>query len=179
MDRSGPRLIRGVAAAGVSLFVVAGAAFAANAVMGAPRSAARDLVPAAASSPSDASKVEATEKAEATETAEPTESPKATAGTAKPAKTAELGEKSEGTERAEASETPEPTRSPKATQTPDPTETPDAEGRSTDDHGQSGQHDGARAFPVAGATTSRSRGTSAPIRVHRHDGGNGSDNSDG
>jgi len=37
MDRLTSRLIRGVAAAGVSIFLVAGAAFAANAVLGVPR----------------------------------------------------------------------------------------------------------------------------------------------
>src|SRR5512140_1007690 len=71
MDRYSPRLLRGVAAAGVSVFLVAGAAFAANAVLGAPHTTSRDFVPTAVSSPSDASKVEATETAEPCETPEP------------------------------------------------------------------------------------------------------------
>jgi len=57
MDRGSPRLIRGAAAASVSIFLVAGAAFAANAVMG-PPSAGPDFAPAAVvSSPLGASKV--------------------------------------------------------------------------------------------------------------------------
>src|SRR5450759_2653068 len=84
MDRYGPRLIRGVAAASVSIFLVAGAAFAANAVMG-PSSVGPNFAPAAAvRSPLGASKVaEPTEaarparSAEPAETAEPSETPDA------------------------------------------------------------------------------------------------------
>ena len=84
MDRYGPRLIRGVAAASVSIFLVAGAAFAANAVMG-PPSVGPNFAPAAAvRSPLGASKVaEPTEaarparSAEPAETAEPSETPDA------------------------------------------------------------------------------------------------------
>src|ERR1035437_4162038 len=108
MDRYSARLIRGVAAAGVSLFLVAGAAFAANAVMGAPHSTSRDFVPAAATSQSDASKVEPTETAEPTET---TEAPEATIGPARPGERAEATEKAEATETPEPTETAEPTRS--------------------------------------------------------------------
>ncbi len=46
MDRYSAGLVRGLATAGVSLFLVAGAAFAANAVTGAPHSTSRDFVPA-------------------------------------------------------------------------------------------------------------------------------------
>ena len=76
-----------MAAAGVSLFLVAGAAFAANAVMGAPHSTSRDFVPAAATSQSAASKVEPAE------TAEPTRSPKAT-GTPEPIETPDVEDES-------------------------------------------------------------------------------------
>lgn len=98
MDRYGPRLIRGVAAASVSIFLVAGAAFAANAVMG-PPSVGPDFAPAAAvRSPLGASKVaEPTETAEPTEVAEPT-------GAARPARAAETAETAE---TAEPSETPD------------------------------------------------------------------------
>jgi len=68
MDRHSPRLVRGAAAASVSIFLVAGAAFSANAVMG-PPSVGPDFAPAAAaSSPLGASKI-----AEPTDTAEPAE----------------------------------------------------------------------------------------------------------
>src|SRR5512140_2600676 len=102
MDRYSPRLLRGLAAAGVSVFLVAGAAFAANAVLGAPHGTSRDFVPAAASTPSG------TSKAEATETAEPSEPPDSTTGTAEPSESPKSGEKAEGTKKAEASESPEP-----------------------------------------------------------------------
>jgi hypothetical protein len=86
MDRYGPRLIRGVAAASVSIFLVAGAAFAANAVMG-PPSVGPNFAPAAAVRPPlGASKV-----AEPTETAEPTEAARP-ARSAEPAETAEPSE---------------------------------------------------------------------------------------
>jgi len=169
MDRYSPRLLRGVAAAGVSIFLVAGAAFAANAVMGAPHSTSRNFVPAAATSQSDASKVEATE------TAEPTETPDATTGTAKP------GAKAEGTEKAE------PTRSPRATGTAEPTETPEVEDQSGDNNEQGrdndgDEHAGARATPTAGAPTSGSAATPEPTHSHgghgSDNGGHGSDNSD-
>ena len=170
MDRYSPRLIRGVAAAGVSLFLVAGAAFAANAVMGAPRSVARDLVPAAASSPSGTTEVEASETAEPGERAEPSETPDSTRGSAKPTGTARASEKAEGTEKPEASESPEPsegaepTRSPNATRTTGPTEVPDAEDRSGDDAEQSREHDGARPTPTAGTIIPGPGATPAPTR---------------
>jgi len=92
MDRYGPRLIRGVAAASVSIFLVAGAAFAANAVMG-PPSVGPNFAPAAAvRSPLGAPKVaEPTETAEPPEAAEPTEAARP-ARSAEPAETAEPSE---------------------------------------------------------------------------------------
>lgn len=137
MDRYSPRLIRGVAAAGVSIFLVAGAAFAANAVMG-PRSTSPDLVPAAAGSPFDALNVaEPNGTAEPTETAEPTR-------TANPTDTLKPADK---TETAEPAETAEPTESPEATRTAEPAETPEVEDESGDDH------DGDHATSTLGATS--------------------------
>lgn len=192
MDRYSPRLLRGIAAAGVSIFLVAGAAFAANAVLGAPGSASQDFVPAAATSPSGDSKVEATETAEPTETAKPTKTRDSTTGTAEPTETAKSGEKADGTGKSEASETPEPTetaeatRSPKATRTAEPTETPDVEHRSGDDNlQQSGEnkggdeHAGATATPTAGLATPAPAATAEPTDSHdsggdgSNDGGNG------
>jgi hypothetical protein len=118
MDRYGPRLIRGVAAASVSIFLVAGAAFAANAVMG-PPSVGPNFAPAAAvRSPLGASKV-----AEPTETAEPPEA-------------------------AEPTEAARPARSAEPAETAEPSETPDAQDQSGDhddggsSHGQGGSDQG-------------------------------------
>ncbi len=90
MARHSPRLVRRAAAASVSIFLVAGAAFAANAVMG-PPSVGPDFAPAAAaSSPLGASKI-----AEPTETAEPTEAARSVRS-AEPAETAEPRETHDG-----------------------------------------------------------------------------------
>jgi cytoskeletal protein RodZ len=191
MDRYSPRLLRGVAAAGVSLFLVAGAAFAANAVMGAPRSTSRDFVPVAASSPSGTSKVEATETAEPSETPDSTtgtDKPDSTTGTTKPGEKAEGTEKAEGagkvkaTVTAEPTEKPEPSQSPKATGSSRPTETPHAEDRSGKANGQSGEHQRgdeharATATPAAGAPARMPAATPGPTHSNgngTHDGGNG------
>ncbi len=114
MDRYSPRLIRGVAAAGVSIFLVAGAALAANAVIG-PQSASPDLAPAAASSPA--------EKVEATETAEPSETPKV-AETAEPSETPDVEDQSGDQQDGDHA-----TSTPGANATPEPTETPDGGGQ--------------------------------------------------
>jgi hypothetical protein len=182
MDRYSPRLIRGAAAAGVSIFLVAGAAFAANAVLGAPHSSAQDFVPAAATS-SHSPEVEATETAEPTGTAEPIRTHDATTGTAEPAETAGSGEKAEGTEKAKATEPPEPTgtaeptRSPKAPETAEPTGTSGDQDQSGDAQGSGdnngGDRDGARpALPIG---TTAPGATATPEPTHSLDGGgNGS-----
>lgn len=164
MDRFSPRLIRGAAAAGVSIFLVAGAAFAANAVLGAPHSSAQDFVSAAATS-SHSPEVEATETAEPTGTAEPIRTHDATTGTAEPAETAGSGEKAEGTEKAKATETPEPTGT-----SGDQDQSGDAQG-SGDNNG--GDRDGARpALPIG---TTVPGATATPEPTHSLDGGgNGS-----
>ena len=128
MDRYGPRLIRGVAAASVSIFLVAGAAFAANAVMG-PPSVGPNFAPAAAvRSPLGASKV-----------AEPTEA-------ARPARSAETpdaqdqsGDHDDGDQATSTSgATPQPTNRP------EPAETNQGGGHGDDgsSHGQGGSDQG-------------------------------------
>lgn len=181
MDRFRSRLVRGAAAAGVSIFLVAGAAFAANALM-APPSAARDFVAAAASSPFGASKV-----AEPTETAERTETADSTSGTAEPNEKGEPtrspkeANEDERTETADSTTgTAEPPRSPKATETPEPTETPDVEDGSGDADEQLGdtngrdQRSGAGAAPTAG-TGSRGATATPEATGSRRRGGDGSD----
>lgn len=96
MDRCGRRLIRGVAAASVSVFLVAGAAFAANSVMG-PPNVGPDFAPAAAvRSPLGVSNV-----AKPTETAKPAEAAEA----AKPAEAARPARSAKPAEKAEPAET--------------------------------------------------------------------------
>ena len=120
MDRHSPRIIRGAAAAAVSVLLFAGAAFAANTVMG-PPSVGPDFAPAAAASAAlGASKV-----TEPTGTAEPTEAARSVRS-------------------AEPSETAEPSEAPKAAETAGRIETPETNGDgghggSSHDHGGSDQ----------------------------------------
>ena len=137
MDRYGPRLIRGVAAASVSIFLVAGAAFAANAVMG-PPSVGPNFAPAAAvRSPLGASKVaEPTEAARPARSAEPAE-------TAEPSETPDAqdqsGDHDDGDQATSTSgATPQPTNRPE----PAETNQGGGHGDGGSSHGQGGSDQG-------------------------------------
>lgn len=131
MDRYGPRLIRGVAAASVSIFLVAGAAFAANAVMG-PPSVGPNFAPAAAvRSPLGASKVaEPTEAARPARSAEPAETPDAQD---------QSGDHDDGDQATSTSgATPQPTNRPE----PAETNQGGGHGAGGSSHGQGGSDQG-------------------------------------
>ncbi len=171
MDRYTPRLIRGLAAAGVSVFLIAGAAFAANAVMGAQRGPSLGLASAATST--------GAREVETTETAEPSRTHDATTGTSEPTETERSGSTSERTERANPTEAPEPTETPGPTRHPAPTETAEPAPTSGDEDRSGSDNDGERdgARPALPSGTPTTGATARPEPVRSHDGGG--DGSDG
>jgi hypothetical protein len=127
MDRHSLRLVRGAAAASVSIFLVAGAAFAASAIVGSP-SVGPDFAPAAAArSPLGASKVaEPAETARPAETAETAETPDVDDHSGD--QNNQLGDQRDGDHPNFVSGA-----TPKPTDTPEPVQAPDGGG-----HGNNG-----------------------------------------
>ena len=128
--RTDMRVARGLGVAVVSLFLIGGAAFAADALTNKHSNGSDDNAAPAAGQP-----VQPIEAPEGTETPEPTETPEATE-TPEPTETPDAAEAPEAAGTPESEESNDATETPEATETPDAAETPETE--QADDHGGSG-----------------------------------------